>query len=711
MDMHSDKLRQQFEGQLYKYTNVMKGWQHRWFVLDPEMGTLSYFLSDADHKPRGVRGSIHLAAAVISPSDEDSNTFTVNSTTGEFYKLRAGDARARQDWVNRLRAVAEMHTIAIAQSNPPLPPREHHTLSTSAANPNPLVHCTMALLDAFSMVRDHLQKAEHCNNLLARAVEDLPVSGPGMLSSDADLLVLKATTSATLQCLGHCLSILQQQQLAPPSTPALPPVSAVPGSSQSLSSAGKPPLTKKNSLPTNTPASPSHFEGKKSGSQRSHHHHQPVVTQATPMQGEASRRNDPTQSTVPVEFAKVEASYISPSDRQDMKLKEKEKEDSAKTKGKVQESDPLGDEEVTDEEDVRAGGAGGRTFQAEENKSVILHLLSQLKLGMDLTKVVLPTFILERRSLLEMFADCLGHPNFFIKIMESSTAEERMMAVVEWYLTSLHIGRDCSIAKKPYNPIIGETFHCSWKVQTPDNRTDYVHYTAEQVSHHPPVTAFYAECPSRNMCLNASIWTKSNFSGMSVGVTMVGDVSLHLGDFRERYDFTLPSAYARSIISVPWIELGGKVVINCPSTGYSAHIIFHTKPFYGGKVHQVTGEVRNEAGVNTCKIQGEWNSSYDFTFPGGRTNVIDVTRLPVIRKRVKPVGKQGVMESRRLWNEVTNALAEGDISRATEHKRNLEEQQRSGEKHRAITGTSFPTRYFHRTDDDTWMYNNMLVSV
>lgn len=44
MDMHSDKLRQQFEGQLYKYTNVMKGWQHRWFVLDPEMGTLSYFL-------------------------------------------------------------------------------------------------------------------------------------------------------------------------------------------------------------------------------------------------------------------------------------------------------------------------------------------------------------------------------------------------------------------------------------------------------------------------------------------------------------------------------------------------------------------------------------------------------------------------------------------------------------------------------------------
>ncbi len=32
------------EGQLSKFTNLMKGWQNRWFVLDPEQGTLAYFL-------------------------------------------------------------------------------------------------------------------------------------------------------------------------------------------------------------------------------------------------------------------------------------------------------------------------------------------------------------------------------------------------------------------------------------------------------------------------------------------------------------------------------------------------------------------------------------------------------------------------------------------------------------------------------------------
>jgi len=34
---------------------------------------------------------------------------------------------------------------------------------------------------------------------------------------------------------------------------------------------------------------------------------------------------------------------------------------------------------------------------------------------MDLTKVVLPTFILERRSLLEMYADYFAHPDLFLR--------------------------------------------------------------------------------------------------------------------------------------------------------------------------------------------------------------------------------------------------------------------------------------------------------
>lgn len=47
----------------------------------------------------------------------------------------------------------------------------------------------------------------------------------------------------------------------------------------------------------------------------------------------------------------------------------------------------------------------------------------------------------------------------------------------------------------------------------------------------------------------------------------------------------------RSILTVPWIELGGECSISCSKTGYNASIVFHTKPFYGGKKHRITAEI------------------------------------------------------------------------------------------------------------------------
>lgn len=37
-----------------------------------------------------------------------------------------------------------------------------------------------------------------------------------------------------------------------------------------------------------------------------------------------------------------------------------------------------------------------------------------------------------------------------------------MVYVVKWYLSAFHAGRKGSVAKKPYNPILGEVFYCHW---------------------------------------------------------------------------------------------------------------------------------------------------------------------------------------------------------------------------------------------------------
>ncbi|KTG32641.1 hypothetical protein cypCar_00046270, partial [Cyprinus carpio] len=326
-------------------------------------------------------------------------------------------------------------------------------------------------------------------------------------------------------------------------------------------------------------------------------------------------------------------------------------------------------EEITDTEDNEEEDLG----VLDDQRSIILHLLSQLKLGMDLTRVVLPTFILEKRSLLEMYANFMAHPDVFLAITSGATAEERMIRFVEYYLTAFHEGRKGAVAKKPYNPILGESFQCSWDVpqdkvrplrttssspapaaahstQTASNEglgSYRLRFVAEQVSHHPPVSGFYCECKDRQICVNTHVWTKSKFMGMSIGVSMVGEGVLHLLEHDEEYVFTLPSAYARSILTVPWVELGGKVSICCAKSGYSSTVTFHTKPFYGGKVHRVTAEVKhNPTGTIVCKAQGEWNGTLEFTYSSGETKVIDTSKLPVIKKKIRPLEKQGQYESR-----------------------------------------------------------------
>ena len=193
-------------------------------------------------------------------------------------------------------------------------------------------------------------------------------------------------------------------------------------------------------------------------------------------------------------------------------------------------------ENVDDDEDLDMKSHG----------SVITHLLSQVRIGMDLTKIVLPTFILERRSLLEMYSDFFAHPDLFLEIPDGKSPEDRMVRALKWYLSSFHAGRKSSIAKKPYNPILGETFRCHWKVppekcQTVNTNTvnsetlrcpkevakesalpecspDELTFIAEQVSHHPPISAFYAEHVNKKISTCAHIYTKSSFLGMSVSM-------------------------------------------------------------------------------------------------------------------------------------------------------------------------------------------------
>ncbi|XP_069031875.1 oxysterol-binding protein-related protein 10 isoform X2 [Embiotoca jacksoni] len=705
MNLPLQARKKQLEGVLSKYTNLIQGWQNRYFVLDPELGQLQYFVNEQG-KSQKPRGSLPLIGASVTTSDEAPHMFIVNSVNGELYKLRASDAKEQQFWISQLQACARRHSDSSAKGSSSsgrtrsfslLP---HLTPSSSpgsqrhlghTASPSNIVTITHHKSPAAARrsksqyagrlveVKEVMSQAEGQQKNLVQSIDSLPTKGP-LSCLDQDLLLLKATSAATLSCLGECLNILQKtcsHSQAPPPSQA---------SQHNLASHGTP----SDGVPVWTvPKSPSGEQLKNGG--------------LTPL-----------QSAEP-----------SPA------LRKRSLSHGAEHHQGLEDISPT--EEVTDTEDNEEEDLG----VLDDQRSIILHLLSQLKLGMDLTRVVLPTFILEKRSLLEMYANFMAHPDMFLSITAGATAEDRIVRFVEYYLTAFHEGRKGAVAKKPYNPVLGETFHCSWEVprdkvkplvrssqgparepgRAPNNMQQgedspggcyRVRFVAEQVSHHPPVSGFYCECRERRMCVNAHVWTKSKFMGMSIGVSMVGEGVLCLLEHDEEYVFTLPCAYARSILTVPWVELGGKVSINCVKSGYSATVTFHTKPFYGGKVHRVTAEVKhNPTNTIVCKAQGEWNGTLEFTYNSGETKVMDTGKLLVTRKKLRPVEKQGRTESRRLWQHVTKSLKEGNIDEATEHKHRLEECQRGEERQRAADNKLWTPKYFTK-EGDGWIYNNPL---
>ena len=65
-------------------------------------------------------------------------------------------------------------------------------------------------------------------------------------------------------------------------------------------------------------------------------------------------------------------------------------------------------------------------------------MVKSLMPGQDLTRVTIPSWFLEPRSLLERLADTLMHPDVLLRAAEAATPVERMRLVVAWFLSGFH---------------------------------------------------------------------------------------------------------------------------------------------------------------------------------------------------------------------------------------------------------------------------------
>uniref|UniRef100_A0A915EP71 Oxysterol-binding protein n=1 Tax=Ditylenchus dipsaci TaxID=166011 RepID=A0A915EP71_9BILA len=444
------------EGSLNKWTNMVHGWQYRYFVLNDDV--LCYYTSKEKMFKGQQRGCIRLRSAAIGIDGEHDKSFTI-TVDGKVFHLQGRDQAERDLWVRALERV-------IHEKCGYYKPQQE----------DPVVE-----------LGKKVTQAETQSQLLIEQVRKLEQSD--QLTSDKPdakrkkmLNEVLSTIKRLQSTVDHSIVVIRQVQR--------------------------------------------HFgtEGSEGDDEKG-------------IEGSVTDGGEDMEMEPPVSYSSSEDEFFDADSQNPDRLSagsNGSRRNSAMRRAKSDRNDSLLESEPdwgdSNEDfdriyDNNEENAIGNLQQ--QHGSVLMHLLSQVSVGMDLTKVTLPTFILERRSLLEMYADFFAHPDDFISAVNINTPEERFISVVRYYLNSIYPARKSGVAKKPYNPILGESFRCRWTVPGvepsgkktgegtpfPGSDTSQVTFIAEQVSHHPPVSAFYAEHPETGVSFSAHIWTKSSFLG------------------------------------------------------------------------------------------------------------------------------------------------------------------------------------------------------
>ncbi|KAF9307180.1 hypothetical protein BGZ74_009886 [Mortierella antarctica] len=324
-------------------------------------------------------------------------------------------------------------------------------------------------------------------------------------------------------------------------------------------------------------------------------------------------------------------------------------------------------------------------------RSILMGIISQLSKGMDLHRVTLPTFVLEPRSMLERITDFMSHPELIAKANQIQDPVERFVAVTRYYLSGWHIKPKG--VKKPYNPILGEHFRSQWKFT--DGTEAF--YVAEQVSHHPPISAYYYASPENNISILGDLLPKSKFLGNSAATLMQGEIKVSFTNRPgEDYIITMPNVYARGILfGTMLMELGDVASVKCAKLDLVCSLEFKVKGFFSGSYNGIAGKIKRiSTGETLYEISGKWSDEIIIKKGLKKEVFFDAKTAVICPKIIAPEEQLEENESRRLWSKLTAALKVNNQDLATIEKSKIEDAQRAKRKEGEAKGHVHGLRYF-----------------
>ncbi|KAF2793361.1 oxysterol-binding protein-like protein [Melanomma pulvis-pyrius CBS 109.77] len=350
----------------------------------------------------------------------------------------------------------------------------------------------------------------------------------------------------------------------------------------------------------------------------------------------------------------------------------------------------------------------------------------------------LPAQLLEPTPNLEYW-HYLDRPEAFISIGDSDEPLGRMLGTLRfWFTKDLKYvkGKPC----KPYNSTLGEFFRCNWQVEDTSPPIKHasnsapssgaasasgdkfvkVSYLTEQTSHHPPVSAFFIDCPEKGITARGFDQLSAKFTGTSIRViagahNMGIFISLQNRD-NEEYQLTHPAAYLGGLLRGSLsVSVADSCYVTCSKTKIKVILQYLEEGWLGRTQNKVEGVIFTYDPDNDTKtkikevpdkdvlarIEGCWQDKIYYTLGSQPFNkapekilLLDLNPLFPVPKTVPPIEEQLPNESRKFWEGVTNAIVNKQYSLATTLKQEIEEKQRARATERKAENRDWQPRFF-----------------
>lgn len=289
----------------------------------------------------------------------------------------------------------------------------------------------------------------------------------------------------------------------------------------------------------------------------------------------------------------------------------------------------------------------------------------------NIVNVSLPVYIFEPRSFLQRITDNWVYlPSLLPKAAATNDPVERMLNVVAFGISGLTA---TCVAKKPFNPILGETYQARY----PEAGCDVF---MEQVSHHPPVSAFLVTGDKFKLQGYAE-WAAS-VRGNSLKGQQLGPNTIKFED-GTIIEWKLPPLWLSGILwgdrTMDYIEqmtfidrknnLECTIYFNPDKKGFFSS-------FFSRQVSPtdtVRGFVKQN-GTTIGTVEGSWLSKLDYIdTKKNKRNLWDRTKHQV--GKLEPAANPLPSDCR--FRQDLTCLAKNDIEGAQEWKEKLENVQRA----------------------------------